>query len=234
MIRIIIVTLLLLGPTGIVFAQSDYRPGYIITLDSDTLSGYLRYFSGSSRFDRCLFRTTPDGEGTPYTPSQLIGYRFKDDSYYASRSIKSEGEVPKFYFAEVLVSGKKTLLKIYEKFYLEDSKHDIYVLKSTVTEIKNEKGRFIRAKKEFMGILKWQFFDCPSASEEIKNLTLIEKDLTSIFELYNSCFNSKPVSFKTLKPWTQIYIGFNVGGMITTLSDLETLPVHCDIQSRRD
>lgn len=221
MIRIIILTFFLASQTYIVFAQADYRPGYVVTLDGDTLSGFIRYSSSDSRFEQCLFRTTPEGTSTTYTPDRLIGYRFQNDSYYGSRLVTGADSLKKLHFAEVLVSGKATLLKVYDRFYLEDEKHTIYDLKKVVTEVQNDEGKFMKTNNLYLGILSWQFADCDQAFKKVKNTSLTEKDLTKIFETYNSCFTIQTISFKDLKPWTQIYIGAGGGGMISTLFDLE-------------
>lgn len=206
-------------------SQTDYRPGYIITLSKDTVEGFILYTTSEVKFTTCSFRKTLSDEVTIFTPTQINGYRLKNDSYFSVRSVKIDTEINQLYFAEILVLGKATLFRIFDKFYLEDSQLKVYPLEQTITEIIEEDKRYKKNDYKYVGILNWQFADCPKAQRQVKGVGLKERDLTILFEQYNSCFDQKQTSFKGEKPWSQTYIGLSGGAMITQILNIDDFPL---------
>jgi hypothetical protein len=190
------------------FSQGDYRPGFIVSLEKDTIPGFILYKENDSRFSICSFRKEPDAESTAYTPLKIIGYGFQNDSYYVSREITINFE-KHIFFAEILVSGRSTLLKVTKDFYLEDSENSIYELAKVITEVTNDKGRFLKTNDVYKGILNWKFADCPEVARKTPFLKFEEAALTRIFEQYNACSGQVQKSFKSVKPWSEISIENN-------------------------
>lgn len=81
-------TCLLLIP--VLYAQNNYRPGFIITVQKDTIYGEIDYRTDKMNAKRCVFQSQGnDTEPVTYHPFEILGYRFTDDGkYYVSKNIE--------------------------------------------------------------------------------------------------------------------------------------------------
>lgn len=200
-----------------IFAQADFRPGYIVNINRDTIQGFILYSEGNQKFTRCYFKTSLQQPETKYTPADIVGYRLKNDSYFSVRSVKMDLETKEQFFAEILVQGRATLFKILDRFYLEDNQQNIFPLEQTSREVVQDNKRFLRTDRKYLGILNWKFSDCAKMKRQINDVTLHERELTIAFEKYNSCFNQQTTSFKDQKPWTRHAVGVASGVIFTNL-----------------
>ena len=217
-----LLSLILLFVAHNAFSQGDYRQGFVVTLNNDTLSGFLSYKENSSRYLICSYRKELNSETKEFGPLDISGYGFKNDHYYVSRQVMIDS-VYGNYFMELLVLGKASLLRVNSKFFLEDSEGKLFELTTVTSEVINDKGRFQHTRELFKGILAWKFSDCPKVTSKIKSLTLDQRPLTDIFEFYNSCFALPQQSLKRLKPWSEFHIGFSGGLHASTLFSLDNL-----------
>lgn len=183
------------------FGQNDFRDGYIITLEQDTLRGQVDYRSNVKNYVSCLFKNT-NGE-REYFPDQITGFGYVDDRFFSS-------EVVDGWFAEVLVLGEMSLYKFEEK-YLIKKNDELYELEAKAIEEENEA---IGTKKDnrWKGIVTFLINDCMSDyGETIRTLTLGEKSITRLVLQYNDCKNTNSVVFKANKPWTKFELGAAFG-----------------------
>ena len=198
-------------------AQSDYRPGFIINSKQDTTTGFLLYKTNSSRFEYCTFKSSENSESKEYSSQQILGYGFLNDTYYESKDIKTSESAQRRFFVEILVKGKASLLQLNDKFYIEDSENQIYLLEVITSEVITHK-KFLATQELFKGTLSWKFADCPKITKAIKSSKLEEKSLTQLFELYNSCFSEVQSSPKNTKTWSEFHIGLTGGFSITSFT----------------
>lgn len=82
------ILILVLSTIGLC-AQTDFRRGHIITLNSDTVYGEINYSNEGKLNQVCYFRS-PAGEIVEYTPEELTGYRFDNSKYYVSKEFEGE------------------------------------------------------------------------------------------------------------------------------------------------
>ena len=69
-------------------SQTEYRPGYVITKEQDTLFGALDYRSDAIMSKRCRLQKGVDF--TDFSPEDISGFRFEQGKYFVSRSIDGE------------------------------------------------------------------------------------------------------------------------------------------------
>ncbi len=122
--RNILVLLLFVGSLGSsagINAQSDFREGYIIIKDLDTIHGQIAYRGDRRNAEACVFRCAPDFEIHEYKPFEIIAYRFNDNKYYISKSFELEG-IRYEKFVEYLVDGTEEL------YYYKNRKGKYYLL----------------------------------------------------------------------------------------------------------
>src|SRR5690349_13148654 len=101
----LLLSFFLLFPILNLFSQNDYREGYIVTIDHDTVPGFILYKESASRYTKCSFRKEMNAEAVEYYPLRIAGYGIKNDHYYKSKLVMIDS-VNSHYFAEVLVQGK--------------------------------------------------------------------------------------------------------------------------------
>ena len=117
------------------YAQTNPKPGFIITHANDTVYGTIDYRSDTKNAYECLFKQ--DGESTykSYHPEEIIAFRFMDDSiFYVTRTLPVDG-VEKTFFAEYLIKGGVSL------FHHKENDTDYYYLvdeNGSTATIKND------------------------------------------------------------------------------------------------
>ena len=90
-------------------AQTNPKPGFIITNTNDTIYGIIDYRSDTKNAYECLFRKDGEAMYKSYHPTDIRGYRFTDDGiYYVTRSFPVDG-TEKTFFAEFLLKGGVSL-----------------------------------------------------------------------------------------------------------------------------
>lgn len=164
--RLISITFLLF--TGIVNAQTDFRPGYIISNDGDTLYGEIDYRGDIFMSRSCVFKES-SRVILEYSPDEIVAFRFIDSKYYVSREIDG-----KMIFLEYLIKGKISV------YYFRNGRGNNYFLeKEDMPLVKLPYEEFIRRKDDFnylyksrthVGILNYYLQDAPSLKSDIEKI----------------------------------------------------------------
>ena len=105
-------SLILLSIACIAHAQSDFRPGYIVTNEFDTITGLVDYRSDLVNMKVCSFKKTEASVTENYYPGDIYGYWIDEGKYYVSKVIteKAITDVQEKYhavFMEYLVDGEE-------------------------------------------------------------------------------------------------------------------------------
>ncbi len=108
--------LIFLLAIGEVFSQSDYRSGYIVKNNNDTLQGYLKYRADKANSKKCIFKEDLEAEKKAFLPDEIQAFRFTDSNYFVSKNVNTmQGE--ETLFLEYLIDG---IVDIY--FYRDEIK----------------------------------------------------------------------------------------------------------------
>jgi hypothetical protein len=112
----------------LVNAQVNFKPGRIITLNNDTISGLINDGGWIRNSKYCLFKENKDLEQIQYFPDDIIAYEISEDKVYISREI-SNGKEIKTCFLEVLLKGELSLYFYYNtsfpQYYIENQEGDL-------------------------------------------------------------------------------------------------------------
>ncbi|MEQ9166855.1 MAG: hypothetical protein RLO12_11395, partial [Fulvivirga sp.] len=111
-------------------AQSDFRPGYIITNEGDSISGQINFRVGSGNYEECQFQK--EGFVKNYGPSDLKQYGFINDRIYISKYLPEDDIPNKKVFLEILAKGEVNLFKYNAAFYVEKGMEEFYKLTNQV------------------------------------------------------------------------------------------------------
>jgi hypothetical protein len=184
------------------FSQ-DYRKGYIVKNNGDSVSGLLAYRALNKNFDECSFKTARFHASTKYLPSELKRYGFYGDKQYLSiirpKSDTDEGGQA---FGKILCDGVLKLYGYKDRFYIRrDSAlillpvptgrmvglHKNQVAKHVdgtrvVSRVQDEE-KFMKDYR-YIGILTHFIEDCKLSA---MNTTYTETDLANLVNNYNRC-----------------------------------------------
>ena len=211
--RLIFFMLLIL--TGLINAQTDFRPGYVIKPSGDTLFGKIDYRGDLLMGEVCRFKINDKENEIRYSPDDIIGYRFNNSKYYISKEVKG-----KRLFLEFLIKGKVSI------YYLRDNNGDHYFIEKDgvrITEIpyKEEirhKGdtAYFYESTEHIGIMKYYMQDAPEFQSRIERMGKPEhKNLIKLAEDYHYkvCKDESCIIYEKKKPLFKISLEI-VGGIV--------------------
>lgn len=171
--------------SGNLSAQSDFRPGYIITNSSDTINGLISYKANAQK---CVFKTGVNGEEMDYAPNDLLAYRITDNKFYIKKVVDVEGTKTPVFF-EYLVNG---IIDIYyyrnvdgEHYYVEDEEGTLILLNNDEQEVFKSDTKYTIKSNEYKHQLKMVFYKSPNTIDKVDGLSLNHKSLINLASDYH-------------------------------------------------
>jgi hypothetical protein len=193
-------------------AQTDFRPGYIITNNNDTIKGLIDYRGDSRNSQICVYKENESTASKEYLPGQIKAYRFLESKYYVSKNILADG-LKKDLFLEFLVNGIADLYYYRGPnddihYFIEKRDGQLFELKNTEVQIKKNDVEYLQEKKEYIGLLKYALADCPQLFGTIENSTLGTKSLVNITKKYHNyvCDGEKCIIYEKKYPSIKLRI----------------------------
>ncbi len=186
-------------------AQTDFRPGYIINLNGDTIYGKINYQGNLLMGTLCKFRDKENIE-LKYLPNEITAFRFIDSKYYVSRVIN---ETP--VFLEYLIKGKVNI------YYMRDNNGDHYYLDKEgfqLAEITYKEGfktindnTILYRSKEHIELLNTYMQDAPEFQSRIQSIKKPEhKSLIKLAADYHTavCDGEKCIIYEKKQPFIKV------------------------------
>jgi len=209
------------------FAQADFRDGFIVKQNADTVYGLLDYKGDLMSGQICKFKNNKLSKAEEFTPNDILGYGFVDGKNYVAKTLDFGEDInvlKQKYFIEYLVKGTVNLyyFRNSEKdhYYLESDKYEIKELRTIERIKKDELGReTIVPYKEYLGVLKVYLTDCEAIKPRLENFSIGFDNLIILISDYNKCICSECHVFVKPKPILKSSFGI-VGGNV--LSNLKT------------
>lgn len=165
------------------FSQSDFRNGYIVKKNNDTISGLIDYRGNIANSKKCFFKDNITSEIQIFTPSDIKVYRFVDSKYYLSKSVSLNNE-EKQLFLEYLINGIVDIYYYHDelgKHYLVDNGDgNLMELKNKEKEVIVNNKRYLGETKEYIRLLKSVFEESPAISKQVDNISLSHKSLIKV------------------------------------------------------
>ena len=62
--------------TQISFAQKDFREGYIVTKENDTIQGLIDYRGDIRNSEKCVFKQNAESSDIEYLPADINAYLY--------------------------------------------------------------------------------------------------------------------------------------------------------------
>lgn len=210
-------TFLLLGLlliTSSAFAQTDFKPGYVITNPGDTIRGEIDYRGDLLMGKLCRFKDS-NGKEHEFLPVDIQGYRFTDSKYYISNEVNGK-EV----FLEYLINGKVSI------YYLRDDNGDHFFIDKegeVMNEIPYKEENFMGTQnrveyhsqtRKHVGLLTYYMQDAPELRTRINNMSKPGyRSLVNLAEDYHSavCKDDQCIIYERDLPWVKIAVEPFVG-----------------------
>ncbi len=182
--------------------QINWKEGYIITNEGDSIRGEINFRTIAKSYDQCEFRN--QNTQKIYTSREISGYGINEDRHY--KSFPDELK-----FGEILVIGELSLFRINEEFML--IKGGEYTRLSVEEKTSAYAGYEVNTEDiKWKGIFSAVLGDCRTITDdELKNLRFDERVITREVVEYNKCKNAPYQEYKVEKKWTSIKFSLMAG-----------------------
>lgn len=212
---IIVLFLFSFGATELL-SQSDFRNGFIINNNNDTIYGLIDYRGNKANSRKCTYRADILSQDQVFTPDDISVYRFIDSKYYISKLVKS-GDEEKKLFLEYLING------IVDIFYYRDKKGEHYFVDNNsgqLHELMVDGDVMIVDNKSYVQPekYKWQlkaiFKDSPVITKKIEGVNLNQKSLVRISQEYHNevCSDQECIIYE--KKITKLKANLSYGALL--------------------
>lgn len=202
-------------------AQSDFKPGLIITTTNDTIRGFVDHKKNSVNAKECVFKKSVDGESRVYRPGEINGYRIDNDKFYVAKNVGDE-----MFFLEFLVDG------IVNLYYYDQNGSDRFFLErdTTLVALTNDKTTFYKAatpgysevkvekmSNKYKGVLNYEFRDDTKMVPKIRVATFDEKSLIKLVKQYHADVCTDQCIVYTKSNRSSISIGPSVSWIMASM-----------------
>ena len=174
-------------------AQLNYKNGYIISLENDTIYGLINDGGGYRNSKLCLFKETTKSKAVKYAPGEIKSYRFTGEKYYSSKEVSFDS-TKMMVFVDVLLEGKINLYHHWKNgdlaFYMEkDSNELIGLLNKRVSVLVSpEKYANLLKSRENLAIYKdtlvYLFSDSEIIKNQVDDIRYSRKSLLNVTKAY--------------------------------------------------
>ncbi|GGG09128.1 outer membrane beta-barrel protein [Pontibacter amylolyticus] len=217
-------TLLLVLCSCTAYAQSDFRPGYIVNLAGDTLSGYVDYKESRSNNKFCSFKPSKESHSQQLGVDAIRAYGFKGDKAYEAKQVKTNEEELTKAFIEVLVKGRLSLYLYKARFFVEKDPDQLLELTNTAEEVYVNNTRVMKRSNEHIATLNTLMIDCQDQLNKIEDVSLSQRSLVTLVKNYNQCVAPEENRIlKESKKWLVAKVGIagsaNTENLTFTSSD---------------
>ncbi|WP_291860316.1 hypothetical protein [Marinilabilia sp.] len=170
-------------------AQSDFRPGYVISNSQDTVFGQVDYRGDIRNMKVCTFIPTGQATEKEYYPGDVYGYRYSDNGkFYVSKFIDTD-EVTDTVFVEFLLEGISNLYYYeqpqYATYLVEQENGEIYELTNEDVISEHEGKVYSTKSQRYKGVLKYAFADAPDISSRISSTNYTHESLIKVTKQYH-------------------------------------------------
>ena len=177
-------------------AQTNPKPGYVITNTGDTIRGVIDFRTNEKLSKQCEFWANGEKEVKVYQPGDIEGFRFDNNGkYFVARRLNVTG-TPELYFAEFMVQGKMNLYcvtyKTDEYYFFEREDGEMAELTNRYTSymsidaaVQGTKD-IVKEKKRQYGKVKMLLQQSKSAVADMDDNNMTRKKLVNVVRDYHN------------------------------------------------
>lgn len=165
----------------------EWKPGYLITHENDTLHGLIAYTGGGNEWEYCTFKSNSEAEEQAFLPKDIKSYTYDSGLCFKSMNV-TVGKMKGLYFVRSLVDGVCSISNLNVEV-TSDSVYTIYIIENKELDksirIPAEDAAFSIYRKRMKSVLKPFFNHHPLMMAEMKKSNLTIKELVPLFRKYN-------------------------------------------------
>lgn|GEM_PF-6772443 len=177
-------------------AQFDYRDGYVILTNGDSINGKVIYGNFEKRTISFKFKPQ-SGETVTYLPAQVKAYGYLQDKRFESKVRPQDSVSNSRVFMEVLVKGYMSLLKHNDDLYLESKENKlVFIPHPTSKEVQVNSKTYKTEQRHHLSILSSYLSGCSLALDAVR---YEESEISELVQQYNSCHKQPYIYYKKLK-----------------------------------
>ena len=178
-------------------ACAQYLPGYVVTIEKDTLKGFILHQDFSDNNITCSFKPGPQDQAIKYDASEILEFRYSNGDKVVSGEAYSLGKTG---FLRQIIAGTINI------FY--DGQTYTFGKAGSLMDIKsNEKVTKLRS---------W-LLDCPEMEKSIHRVKMTDLSLIQHFKEYNeSCFKKPNDFFYPGIYKKDIFLGISIAQLIVS------------------
>ncbi len=209
------------------YAQTDFREGFIIQHNGDTVFGKIDYRNDGLMGKVCRFKASNATKSKKYLPCEIKAYRFIDSKYFISAKVLNKDS-----FLEFLING---IVNIYylrddigDHYFIKKGDGDIKELPYTKSLITSEDGTLYNYETtRHLGFLKHYMQDAVGFESEIYRIGRPEhRNLINLAKKYHYkvCDGEKCIIYRKKEPLLRMKLELITGGfsrVFSTSSDTE-------------
>jgi hypothetical protein len=189
-------TTLIIHLSVLLYAQHDFRPGYIITLNNDTIKGLIDNNPDQENAVYCNFKNDSTSEIKTYASTDLKEYVFNDGKHYIQKNIKflSAMAPSTSYFLERVSTG------IINLYYIKNLGFHYYFIEKSdeLYELTNEKISYIengvtytKLSEKYKHVFSMLMNDAPSIGAAIESTSFTKTAFVKLLEKYHTQLDKK-------------------------------------------
>ncbi|MFK7774203.1 MAG: hypothetical protein AB8F94_18790 [Saprospiraceae bacterium] len=228
-------TLLLMIIPFLSYSQSknDFQPGWIVTIQQDTLEGFINDQKWEITPTSISFKDKMDAEIETLSIDDISSFKVKFRNSYRSKTVQIEmlprekgrlekKQKPRYedkkVFLELLVNGKKPLYyyrgqDLKEHFFIDDHEKIVPLIylkyKSKLNKVKE--------KKTFVSQLETILEDCEEVYAMIAKVEYNRKSMVKMIRAFNICEPDEEILFEEIDfDWFKL--GVNISTTLTHLT----------------
>lgn len=219
-----------------VFSQEDYKSGYVIKNNSDTIFGLIEHKAWRGNPVAIQFKTAIGNETVSYRPADIAEFGFGEEIYISHKvevgvssmqmgeleldaQLKTETETV---FLQTLFDGEKSLyyyvsaLGVNNFYIKQDTSLNLLVYKKYIKKVEHDNKTFAMENKRYIGQLLVYLNECERINSKIQNTSYNKSSLIKVFQQYYEC-TSTAVSFQRKTQKFDFEFGVLAGVSLTSL-----------------
>ena len=216
-------------------AQGNFKLGYIITKENDTINGWIDFRTDAQNMSVCKFKTDETGKAITYLPGEIYGYRFDlEGKFYVSREITIndtqrtvfleyllQGIMNLYYYIDILTSGQEMAYYFFENeagiMTPVTKKPDQYITDDT------RRGHTLKHEDfRYTGLIKALFTDQEPISKKADKLKFNPQAMIQVAKEYHAlvCTTGEEcIVFETKEDKAYYQLKYAVYGGVHLLSE---------------
>jgi len=170
----------------------DYKPGYVVLINNDTVYGTLKTVPFPSLYTKVQFKGNKDVVDKTYSTDKVKSFHFEPGTTFEAlviRSMNQKDSTELTCFALRKLTGTVDLFIVYqpngeERFFVRNSDYGLSELKQPIETIQNQ----VFANKQYLSVLTKYLGNVPEFKVKVMQCSYYEGSFEKLISQYNAHF----------------------------------------------